>query len=582
MALSVKVGSFTQPAVTGNQAVTGVGFQPKAVLFFGTRQTADGNAVDACHFWGAATSAADRWAGSTLSRDAAAASVVHVGKKTDKCYVVLQHSTTVLAEADFVSFDSDGFTVNWTTADATARVVNYIAFGGADLVSAKAGNFNTIAVTGAQNVNTVGFQPSTVMLFGVTDGTGTGVQARSGMPSLGWAASPTAQACTTAYDNSGAATSDTARKQLTDHCFYTLDGEGSAILTQMLSDGFALNFDDAMPAAKLVFYLALKGPQAAVGSFNQPTVTGNQAITGLDFQPKTVLLASFCNAASTAIVDNGRQSLGAASGVTERASIWLGALDNQANMVCDQALTRSKVLTMLTEGTPTLNAEADLASLNADGFTLNWTTVDGTPRQVLYLALGDTLPSTAGLGFHGSAATFRTLGNAATPQNLFTLTNRSDSLVRVAIRRLEVYATYTAVLTAVESQLCLHRTSSIPTGGTELAKVPRHSSFQSVEQVVARGATASDGGAATAITATAAGMIAQAFIGRIHTAVGHVQSGSVINLLPAADTDNNEPYDRLILQPNEALVVRIVNPTAGNNPTTNHYIVNCEWEEVPI
>ena len=43
---------------------------------------------------------------------------------------------------------------------------------------------------------------------------------------------------------------------------------------------------------------------------------------------------------------------------------------------------------MWTEGTPTKNAEADLASFNATDFTVNWGTVDATARQVIGLVFG--------------------------------------------------------------------------------------------------------------------------------------------------------------------------------------------------
>jgi hypothetical protein len=36
---------------------------------------------------------------------------------------------TINAQADFVSFNSNGFTLNWTTADATARQILYWAIG---------------------------------------------------------------------------------------------------------------------------------------------------------------------------------------------------------------------------------------------------------------------------------------------------------------------------------------------------------------------------------------------------------------------------------------------------------------------
>jgi hypothetical protein len=45
----------------------------------------------------------------------------------------------------------------------------------------------------------------------------------------------------------------------------------------------------------------------------------------------------------------------------------------------------------------TMNAEASLAAFDDNGFTLNWTTVDATTRQVLYLAIGTDTTSNRNL-----------------------------------------------------------------------------------------------------------------------------------------------------------------------------------------
>jgi hypothetical protein len=44
---------------------------------------------------------------------------------------------------------------------------------------------------------------------------------------------------------------------------------------------------------------------------------------------------------------------------------------------------------MMTAGTPTTEAIADLVTLDSDGWTVNWTTADATAREILALAIGD-------------------------------------------------------------------------------------------------------------------------------------------------------------------------------------------------
>jgi hypothetical protein len=174
------------------------------------------------------------------------------------------------------------------------------------------------------------------------------------------------------------------------------------------------------------------------------------------------------------------------------------------------------------------------------------------------------------MGYH-SAATFRTLGNAAASQNIFTILNTHASRV-VRVRSLVFQEDATAVLTAYSSLVKVSRTAAA-TNGTELTKVNWDTASATDASVVCRGATASDGGAATAITATPGTTLWQQFIMRIHTLVGQIfmQDSIVIPLIAESNP--------VILRPGQGLVVNIVNGTAASNLATNHYIVNAAWTE---
>jgi hypothetical protein len=69
----------------------------------------------------------------TGDQDAAADSIADTIMSSSKCLVLATEGTsaspTTNAEAALSSFDADGFTLNWTTADSTARVFGYVAFG---------------------------------------------------------------------------------------------------------------------------------------------------------------------------------------------------------------------------------------------------------------------------------------------------------------------------------------------------------------------------------------------------------------------------------------------------------------------
>lgn len=126
-----KVGQITQKTSTGNEAYTGVGFVPAGVSFLSTN---DASNSDQEAEWrlsiGAGQSSTARgciWSGSV---DAADPTQSDKNLDTGAAIKMMTAGTpTTEAVADFYTRDADGFTLNWTTADATARTIIYMAFG---------------------------------------------------------------------------------------------------------------------------------------------------------------------------------------------------------------------------------------------------------------------------------------------------------------------------------------------------------------------------------------------------------------------------------------------------------------------
>jgi hypothetical protein len=115
--------------------------------------------------------------------------------------------------------------------------------------------------------------------------------------------------------------------------------------------------------------------------------------------------------------------------------------------------------------------------------------------------------------------------------------------------------------------------TGVPTGGTTLNKAQFDTTNASNANTICRGSTASDGGANSGPTATAATTIWQQYGMRLHTAVGQVLAPDNHVLPILTDTQN------FILRQNEALLIHIVAAAGTSNPATNHYVVNVVWEE---
>jgi len=169
-----------------------------------------------------------------------------------------------------------------------------------------------------------------------------------------------------------------------------------------------------------------------------------------------------------------------------------------------------------------------------------------------------------------SAASFRTLGSAATPHNLLTIEN-TDAVVQVRIRDISIQLDATAVLVSVMPLVKISRATAVPTGGTTLTKGEFNTGAVSDAQVIVRGATASDGGVATAITATAGTTLWQEYQMRMHTVVGQVLSPP--SRMPTILTKD------LVLLQNQALLIQVVASAGTSNPATNHWSVCVTWDE---
>jgi len=126
------VGDVTQVITTpATSQETGVGFTPKGVLFFGADETTNVTVQDDlnCHI-GAMTGASEHSSNWWGSIDNVGDSVTARVSSTTKAVSFYSPTTpTLVAEADFDDFGPDGFTLDWTTVDSTARLIPYVAMG---------------------------------------------------------------------------------------------------------------------------------------------------------------------------------------------------------------------------------------------------------------------------------------------------------------------------------------------------------------------------------------------------------------------------------------------------------------------
>lgn len=184
--------------------------------------------------------------------------------------------------------------------------------------------------------------------------------------------------------------------------------------------------------------------------------------------------------------------------------------------------------------------------------------------------------------FIGMVPTFRTLGTAAAaPHWVATVENQTGSARLVLVRQVVFYMDSTAATTTPNPIATLCRPTGTIAGGTTLTKtsvgVGTDTADTSATQVVLRGATASDGGVATAITGlTLANRMWRTTGMRLHTAAG--QSGGFgKDLVPPALRDHG-----IVLRAGEQLGVALEYAAAADSPATMHYMIDVLFEEYTL
>jgi len=383
--LLTKSGSITGSGSTGNQAVTGVGFQPKVVLFRYNMLGTDTSSPDSTIGFGVGVSSSDRRVAGDYSNNNLTTSSHSAYNQSS--YVIYTPGGT--SKADFVSMDADGFTINWTSSSSMS--VQYLALGGSGLTDFKTGSAAAKTTTGNQSYTGLGFQPTCLLVWAGKFSTTPLDQSTNGNGMFGFATSSSARGMIAWRNQHGSNPQVAKHRQSTQRVLGTANTFTEADLVSFDSDGFTLNFPTAGGSADVFYYLALKGPQFKVSSFTQPTSTGNQALTGAGFTPKAALMISANDvvANNDASQAHARASFGWATGTSERSSLWIGETDNVSPTVASRNLDRSKLIKLMTEGaSPTVNASADHVSFDSDGETINWTTADATARQILVLWIG--------------------------------------------------------------------------------------------------------------------------------------------------------------------------------------------------
>lgn len=387
--LKVKVDAIAQPLLAGNQVISGLTFAPEVLIVWGS-QLRNTTGSELRLGIGFGISGTDRYAAAIASGDNVASPTLRRFQKTDAIFILGDDaSSTIEVEADLVSLDSDGFTLDWVTGQDLTKDLNYMAIGGTTITDVDIISFDSPTVTGNQSITSLTFQPDAIFLLTplLAGATASATDARL---SIGFGTASEQAVSTVVSLNNG--TSDTSRGQRTDKIVLGASPNQATFISGGLvsldANGFTINWTTVPGTSRRIFALCLKGGNYKVGSDTQKTSTGLKATTGMSFTPAGAWMQSVSSTTSASIQTESILSIGAShGGSANSAAATSQDKDNVSTTDSNRSMRDGKCLE-LRNSSFTMLAEAHIDSLESGGFTLDWTTADATAREFVYLAMG--------------------------------------------------------------------------------------------------------------------------------------------------------------------------------------------------
>ena len=387
--LNVYTGRLTtKTGSTGTVSYTGLGFQPKAIIFYSANTTTEGStATHGANMTGFTTGVGENASVHVGCVDGQAnTDNFRIGGDTS-CITIYGVTTQVVAvSAHLHSFDADGFTLDYDNV-VSAIPVYYTAYGGD--ITAEVGKFQQDATSGVhtQNVST-GIANADFVMLTSTQSTAenlnvhsilmTGVADGLGNRGVSYSRSPDNQTL-----------SDTWRYQEDDKVLAFTDGSKSLIVTAdfggFTAGGFDLDYTAADGITRYIYYLTIKGGSWEVGAGITPTGTTTEAFT-TTFEPKSVQYMTVGRVPSGIVGVNLQHYIGGTDGTTQN-SIGLHSRDNVGTSVCNRFNEDNELVTYM--WATSILQKCTFDSFNATDFSLTWNTNDGVAREFIWWVCGD-------------------------------------------------------------------------------------------------------------------------------------------------------------------------------------------------
>lgn len=370
--IQVQTGRLLVPGGTGVQTITGLCFEPIAVLFRALDQTADGYSSNMFGSMGFSDGTANFSVGFRSDHNVnPTGNWGYTYPDTTKCI------SFASSNAAISGFNPNGFNLNWSAVGAN-NIVEWVAFGG-DTCQAKVKMINPTG-TGSMSFTGYGFQGQLLMWLHARGAPWDTEDVTRMSMDMGFASGSASdeQFSMHILSNSGASPSQSVHEYFTGK----VDAWGVTSFSSWDADGYTVSMTGNMGGANVATLVLGDSAETSfkVTNDSQKTSTGTKAQTGIGFQPGALLAAGVCGTNTTGTINqaNAYLTFGAYDSATHECG-WDGST-NGVNPTVTATRPDESILISHSAPASTTNAEAPVSSLDADGYTLNWTTADATAR----------------------------------------------------------------------------------------------------------------------------------------------------------------------------------------------------------
>ena len=413
MGVSVYQGTFNKRSGSGSQTISGLPFQPKAIIFWGTALTGTSPTDGLTAYYGFTDGTTDCVIAGASEDNVATSDCSSFFDATNCIEIINIAASNTIGAATLTSFNSDGFTLNWSISDTSTDPVHFWMVGGTDITDVKAGIMAVgTASPGNKSYTGVGFQPDVLLTAnnGIISASPIGDAVGSSHVGFGLSAmkSTSERWATMSVIQGSTSPAKTCRYQRIYKCFSLLNnsvGTGSVVgeadFVSFDADGFTWNYTTTgtnITNSKFI-YLAIKGGIWNVGSQIAPgsdsdtttwTTNGGPTIKGI--------LTDYIGLQDTAITPNVFviHSIGGSDG-TRSSCIGISDINNanptgtvrvQSTTFCSQGITGDD-----TAGSSSLYDDGTVSSFTGGNFVISWTNVVAADCILNYVTVAERDPA---------------------------------------------------------------------------------------------------------------------------------------------------------------------------------------------